>query len=407
MLFAGIDWSDRTLEYHLCNEDKRTLTKGTALVCAEGLADLCADLDRYAEPHEIGIAIESPHGPWIQELLDHGYRLYPVNPKAAERFRDVLNVAGNKTDKIDREALALLLAAVHHKLRPLQPDDPDMIALRVACQDRLRLVEERTAKLNELQAILKVCYPAFGGFFGDLDSYTALAFLQKYPTQKQMLAVSTGRLRNWLKRQHYTQPSRIEAMAAHLAGPHLTVAEHLQQARAPLVVYLARALTQLKREIQHADDRINRQFDAMPEAGWARSLPGAGEVLAPAIAACFGRHPNRYETYRDAQAFMGTAPVTIGSGQRMASPLVRFRRSCWKFARRTLQLFADHSRRKCPWAQALYQRLRARGQRHNTALRAVAHKWVKILFAMQRDQTLYDPDRFPTARQRYLSKQTV
>ena len=83
----------------------------------------------------------------------------------------------------------------------------------------------------------------------------------------------------------------------------------------------------------------------------------------------------------DARAFLGTAPVTKASG---SSRSVRFRRGCWKFARRTLQLFADGSRRQCVWAQTYYEQHRARGHGHHAALRALAHKWLKVILAMKR-----------------------
>jgi hypothetical protein len=101
------------------------------------------------------------------------------------------------------------------------------------------------------------------------------------------------------------------------------------------------------------------------------------------------------------QAFMGTAPVTQASGN---SRGVRFRRGCWKFARRTLHLFADESRHQCTWARELYRRQRSKGRSHHKALRALAHKWLKIILAMWRSGASYHEAVFLGSRQRYLSK---
>ncbi len=41
--------------------------------------------------------------------------------------------------------------------------------------------------------------------------------------------------------------------------------------------------------------------------------------------------------------------------------------------------------------RSVYQALRAKGQRHGQALRNIADRILRILMAMLRDRTLYDP----------------
>jgi len=399
MLLAGIDWSDQALDYHLRTADGRVLADGQVAVSPEGLAELFVSLETHAPPHQIGIAIETAQGAWMQSLLDRGYRIYPVNPKAVERFREAMSANGDKSDRIDRRVLAMFLAVFHERLRPLKPDDPEIISLRIACQDRLRLVEERTAKLNELGAILKVHYPAFGPLFGDLSSRIALQFLQQFPTQKQMRKLTERRLRSWLRRHQYSCPQRIDQMLALLKQPALPVADHLQTVKARLIQYLASSLIALKAEIAEREQQITGEFEQLPEADWIASLPGAGPNLRPALLACLGRDRDRFAAASDAQALMGTAPVTKASGR---SRSVKFRRGCWKFARRTLQLFANMSRPQCGWAQEFYDKQRASGHTHHQALRALAHKWLKILLAMQRHATPYNEAVFLDSRRAHL-----
>jgi transposase len=402
MLFAGIDWGDKALDYHLRTSAGKVLAQGRVTPDPDGLADLFVALETRADGEQIGIAIETSHGAWMQALLDRGYTIYPVNPKAVDSFREAMSANGDKSDKIDRRILAIYLATFHRTLRPLRPDDPEIIALRIACKDRVRLVEERTSKLNELRAILKVHYPAVLSLFADLDSIIALEFLRKYPTQNQMQKLTERRLRKWLSRHHYSWPTRVDKMVGRLKQPALPIADHLQQAKANLIQYLAKTLIPLKAEIAARDKAITAQFAELPEADWARSLPGAGTVLAPAILACIGRDTERFATPADAQAFMGTAPVTKASGM---SRSVIFRRGCWKFARRTLQLFANASRPQCAWAERFYQKQRDSGHKHHSALRALAHKWLKIILAMQRNDARYVEAVFVESQQRYLSKQ--
>jgi len=125
------------------------------------------------------------------------------------------------------------------------------------------------------------------------------------------------------------------------------------------------------------------------------------KVLAPALLSCLGRDPQRFDSLAEARALMGTAPVNKASGN---FRVVQFRRGCWKFARRTLQLFAEQSRHQCYWVQAFYEKQCNSGHKHHAALRALAHRWLKILLAMRRSGCLYDEDIFLNSQHRYLLK---
>jgi transposase len=216
MLFLGIDWSDDSLEYFLRDQDKRELVAGRVKPDFSGMAELFSILDKHAAAGQIGVAIETCHGAWVQAFLDQGYRVYPVNPAMAESHRKSLCANGDKTDKIDARVLSHYLLTFLDKMRALAPDDPEVVSLRIACMDRVRLVQERTAKTNELNAILKCHYPAFLGLFGDIDSGVALEFLRDFPTQNAMRKLKEKKLRKWLQRAGYSCPGRIDQMITKL-----------------------------------------------------------------------------------------------------------------------------------------------------------------------------------------------
>jgi hypothetical protein len=324
--------------------------------------------------------------------------VYPVNPKLIDSYRQSLSANGDKSDRIDRRVLAMYLRNHHQQLRALKPDDPKLIGLRIACQDRLRLMEEHTAKINELGAILKGHYPAVLGLFGELDSDITLEFLEAFATQDQMQALSEKKLRTWLKAHGYSKPQRIDEMVEHLGKPAFTVADHLQKAKAPLIGFLARSLRQLNAEIRQRDKDIGTQFEDLDEAQWVRSLPGAGPVLGPAVLACVGRDKTRFTDVGKARALFGTASVTKQSGR---SKAVGFRRGCWKFARRTFQLLAEKSLLTCDWARTYYEQQRAKGHKYHQTLRELAHKWVKIILALQRTGQAYEEHVFVNSQRKH------
>ena len=61
---------------------------------------------------------------------------------------------------------------------------------------------------------------------------------------------------------------------------------------------------------------------------------------------------------------------------------------------------SDQSIRFSRWARAYYDQQRARGNDHHAALRALAYKWIRILFRCWKERTPYDEERYIDALQR-------
>ena len=56
---------------------------------AEGFAGFGGWLNaRIADGLELFASLERPHGRMVEILLDHGVRVYPVNPKSLDRARE-------------------------------------------------------------------------------------------------------------------------------------------------------------------------------------------------------------------------------------------------------------------------------------------------------------------------------
>ncbi len=89
---------------------------------------------------EVGVAIETPSGPVVESLLEHGFAVHSIDPKQLDRFRDRLSPAGAKDDRRDARVLASALRTDPHCLRRLEPTDPANVELR----EWSRLGEELT-----------------------------------------------------------------------------------------------------------------------------------------------------------------------------------------------------------------------------------------------------------------------
>src|SRR6185295_15740384 len=96
---------------------------------------------------------------------------------------------------------------------------------------------------------------------------------------------------------------------------------------------------------------------------------------------------DRFEAPAEMQQFSGIAPVTERSGK---SIWVHRRWACPKFVLQTFHEFADQARKFSAWSKLYYQQQRSRGNDHHAAVRALAYKWIRIMFRCWKDRRTYD-----------------
>jgi hypothetical protein len=161
-----------------------------------------------------------------------------------------------------------------------------------------------------------------------------------------------------------------------------------------MVQSLVGQLRALHAGLERMERRLHDLFTSHPDYSLFKSFPGAGEVLAPRLLAAWGTNRNRFQGAGEMQDFSGVAPVTERSGKKS---WVHWRLACPKFLRQTFHEFAAQSRLKSPWAEAYYQQMRERGLWHHAAIRALAFKWIRIMYHCWKEHTPYDEARYQRA----------
>jgi transposase len=394
--YGAIDWARDKHELCVVDPAGKIVLEQSIDNSPEAWADLRAKLAAMkapdGSPAVVGFAIETNCGPVVERLLEAALPVFPLNPKAAERYRDRKAPAGGKTDRLDAFCFADALRTDGHAWRPLRPQDPLTHELRLLCRDEITLIQQRTAFVNQLQAALHEYYPTAIAAFDDWTKSGAWEFVLAFPTPHHL--ASAGK-RKWEKFLHThklyrpeTAAKRIELfnVAAKSASPNPAVTA----AKSLLAITCAKQLRTLEAQLDEYRARINVLFGKHPDHDLFGSLPGAGEKIAPRLLAELGADRTVFEDHESLQCFAGAAPVTKQSGR---SRFVVIRRACNMFLRATVHLWADRSRIKAPWAEAYYQQKRRQGHGHASALRCLGLRWLKILWKMWMDRTVYDGDR--------------
>ena len=161
---------------------------------------------------------------------------------------------------------------------------------------------------------------------------------------------------------------------------------------------LVKLLATLRGNIASFDERIAELVRAHPDYALFASLPGAGPVLIPRLIVAFGTRRDRYQDADEMERYSGIAPVKVASGKSM---LVHFRYACPKFLRQTFHEFASHSIGQSEWARAYYEHLRNDEKKdHHPAVRALAFKWIRIIFRCWKDGKPYDEEVYQKSLRR-------
>lgn len=384
--FAGFDWATQKHDVCVVDGDGKILFQFEFPDTAEGWAQL---REKFQPLGKVGVAIETSRGPAVERLLAMGVTVFPMNPKAAERFRDRKAPSGVKDDTLDAWSFADALRTDGHAWRPLLPEDPQTQLLRMLCRDEIGLIEQRTVFVLQLRQSLREYYPAALEAFDDWTLPAAWAWVAQFPTPQDLVKAGKRKWQNFLHAHRLYCPQTAEkrleifARAERFASPSTSVTT----AKSLLAVTLAKQLLTLQAQIKEYRRRIEQVFCDHPDGGIFGSLPGGGKKLAPRLLGEMGANRQVFDSAEALQCYAGTAPVTKTSGK---SRWVNIRRACNKVLRVTVHLWADESRHQCAWADAYYQRKRAQGKSHAQALRCLGQRWLKILWRMWLDRTPYD-----------------
>lgn len=401
--FAGIDWAIDAHQVCLIDAAGNIVGERAFAHGGDGLAALCEWLlqSTGADPGAIAIAIEMPHGPVVETLLERGFAVYALNPKQLDRFRDRFTVAGAKDDRRDAHVLGDSLRTDRHCLRRLAGTDPVVVELREWSRMAEELQQERTRLANRVREQLWRYYPQAIDVAGaDVAADWFLALWRLAPTPAKAARLRTSSVARVLKAHRIRRLDPGEALERLRRTP-VVVAAGTTEAAVAHIGAVARRLDLVNRQIKEAERQLDRLCGQLAESveddlpgqqgeqrdvTILRSLPGVGRiVLATLLAEAW--EPLRARDYHALRALSGIAPVTRRSGKRC---VVVMRYACHGRLRNAVYHWARVAMQRDAGSRERYAALRKRGHGHARALRSVADRLLAVACAMLTNGTLFD-----------------
>jgi transposase len=400
--FIGIDWADR--KHDVCVLPAGSSRRESCVLVhrPEAIAQWAEGLRERFGGRDIAVCLELAKGPLVYALQRYAFLvLFPVNPATLAKYRQTFHVSGAKDDPSDAQLALELLVTHPEKFSRLRPQSASMRTLQQLVEQRRLLVDDVRRLTNRITNALKQYFPQPLEWFKDKDTLVFCDFLTSWPTLKQAQRARNSRLSAFFHEHNVRYPHIVEArIRAIRSASALTCDAAVIEPNRLLVQALVGQLRLLLQAVDRFEHEIAELAPTLSDYELFASLPGAGPTFAPRLLAAFGEQRERYAGSDEIQRFAGIAPVTERSGNKS---WVHWRWQCPRFLRQTFVEWAALSIPHCYWAKAYYEQQRARGSSHQAALRALAFKWIRIVYRCWQNRTPYDEATYLSALKRRSS----
>ena len=386
---VGVDWSDK--KHDACLVDFATRKREPLIInhTPEALDEWVAKLRARFPGQKIAVCLEQSRGPLIFALLKYDLLvLYPVNPTTLAKYREAFSPSRAKDDPRDAQYLVELLIHHRERLKPWLPSDEKTRTLQYLVEHRRRLVNDRTRISNRMTALLKAYFPQALGWFDDVRTTLVCDFLLLWPTLESVKRVKPKTLEKF-----FCEHNSVRKETNERRFTSIKEAVPLTTDRAVITssVLMIRALASQMKTTIEAIAEFDREIEALCQTHADYfifdSLPGSGTVYSSRLLAALGTDRSRWSSVDDLLCFSGIAPVIERSGKQER---IRWRYFCPKFLRQSFIEYAGESIEHSFWAKAYYSSQRARGKSHQAAVRALAFKWIRIIYRSWQTNTPYN-----------------
>jgi transposase len=427
-VFVGIDWGTAQHAVDVGDAAGQLLAEQTVEHTSAGLTRFVDWLAQLAGGAlgEVAVAIEVPRGALVELLLERGAAVFAVNPKQLDRFRDRFSVAGAKDDRLDARVLRSAVRTDRQHFRRVAVDEPLVIRVRELTRAADVLQQEFMGLTNRLRELVHRIAPEWLTLSPNADDpwFWMLVEYAATPTLGRRLngRLGRGKIQRLLTSYRIRRVTPEDVLRV-LEQPALPVARGTVEAVTGHIQLLLRRVRLVheqrqlcERELEGVLAELATADVAHPPRGPRTPGPGGAATIAPApasdpgdvailqsspgvgtlVTATFIAEARPLLTLRDYEslrAVTGVAPVRRQTGKNKRGTVSmryacngRLRNACYHWARVSTRVDAA--------ARQYYADLRARGHSHGRALRSVADRWLRILIAMLKTRTLYDPTHF-------------
>ena len=385
MIYVGIDVAKTTHYAAVADSNGAVLVEPFAFDNdASGFSKLLEKLMGFSK-EQIVIGLEST-GIYSENIIcflhGSGYKLAVINPIQTSTLRKA-NIRKTKTDKVD--TLLIIKSLMVNSYRLYSDQDAQSFELKSLCRFRQNLKKCKARLKIQLSGYINIIFPEYASFFkSGIHIATSYALLKRYSSPAQIAALRSDTLSKLLSKASRGRFSKSSAEALK------SLAKSSVGVKNPYIsIQIAHTIQQielLEQQIDEIDDLIKSTMSELDSV--IMSIPGIGAIDGAMILGEIG-NIDRFASPCKLLAYAGLDPTVCQSGKFKARSTKMSKRGS-KFLRYALVNAAWQLTLNNDTFYDYYQLKLSQGLNHYGALGHVAHKLVRVLFKLLKDNIPFD-----------------
>ena len=343
---------------------------------------------KQQELKEVVVGFE-PTGLYAEPLV-HFFRKKPVrlvqvNPMHTKRLKELTGNSPNKTDKKDPRVIADVIS-LGHALTLVIPEGA-AAELRRLTQARERSIQKRTAIKNQLQHLIYILFPEFLEIMKNISTKSAIYLINNYPTPESIINLGLDSLTLALKKVSRGKLGQERAKKLFEAAQSSV---GINEGKRSIVLEIKYLVTDIKNHNQFIDEfekHMAEYLDQIPYSQNILSIKGMGEITVAGLideVADF----REFNTISEIMKLAGLDLYEVSSGKHKGCHHISKRGR--PLMRKLLYFAAINMVKSEGIMHKRYQNMLNQGMPKIKALTAISRKILRIIFALTRDNTMYD-----------------
>ena len=389
MFIVGIDIAKRTHMVSVMTSEGQIICKPFSIRNTCSGYNLLLERLRRISNHksEFILAMESTAHYWLPlyiRLRRENWQVLVLNPLQTHAVREML-IRETKTDAVDAQLIADLVR--FGRVRSGNVPQEELLALRELCRNRFYIMDLVSDLKRKITALLDQVFPEFEALFDSAFCKSGLAVLRRYPTPERLAKAQLGKLTEILQTASNGRFGEWKAREVRACARTSFGLPDLEGAYSALILVYLEQMQHLTDAAAGLDSRISELFSRSPST--ITSIPGVGPVLGAVILSEI-QDISCFSSADKLVAYAGVDPRVKQSGEmklggvhmsKRGSPYLR--RAIW----RASVVAVQHD----PMFKAYYEKKAAEGMRYMNIIGHVTRKMTAVIFAVLRDNKVYQP----------------
>jgi transposase len=384
-VFVGVDVSKDSFTACAIDQGRKKLFEISTSMDRKGFEELSRCLLKF-QKDSILVGEESSacyHVNLSAFLAKEGYHTVVINPLLISNFMK-LSLRKTKTDKKDAFVIACFLNMFHSSLQESCFLSSDFQEL---AREREKLSFQVSTLKNDIEKLLAVTFPELLKAT-NVYSKGILNLLKSYPSAWMIKTLSASEVAKLIKpegkgRRPDISPEKILSLARDSIACMSPAREFILSQKISQLLLLEEELEKLNCILTDMCQEC-----AVEDLEILKSIKGIGDVTAIHFLAEVG-DVSRFDNYKKLIAYAGLDPTVHQSGRYVGQSKISKRGN--RHLRRVVWLMAVMVARHNKTFREYYLKKREEGFSYKKAIMSVAHKLIRVIFAMLTHKVYFSP----------------